>query len=264
MPENNRTVEDLMYETQFEGLSQYRTPFSYELAGKEMNFVFDDGKKLSVRFLDGTTLSYSEDGAPALTQKYQCMKAEDCIYMVLSEKKDAKPREGFILVIDTQARLVTGNFVKQGAVASFERLVTREVRFGYIDVPGRPAPTQRHHYTEDLVGKKVEWTYNPKFKITHVYKTKDTAHWAFYDKKMLEKMPDANERFASKPEPCIYVKLNDYMYIFSWIEENGGSGTEGFIVLNADRLHDVGCFFGVNPEGKPEAYCFAAYGKVIQ
>ena len=238
----------------FEGLSQYRTPLSFELAKKKMNFVFDDGKTMLVDFIDGETLSYTMDGV-TLIQKYECMKADETIYMVMSEKKGAYPREGFMLVIDTMKRLVTGNFVKQGAVASYEKLVTREVRFGYIDVPGKKVPTERHAYTEDLVGKTFEWTYNPDVKVKHFYDTKDTYHY---------EMPMPDGTTMSYEEKVIYVKLNDYMYIFSFIEENEGTGTEGFIVMNVDRMSDVGCFWGVNGEDKPEAYCFAAYGKVIE
>ena len=142
--------------------------------------------------------------------------------------------------------------------------MVEHIRFGYIDVPGKKVPTERHAFTEDLVGKRIEWTYNPNFKITHNYKSKNEVYWTIDDPEMKARMEAARGDQPPreiKPEYCFQIKLSDYMYIFSWIE--AGSGTEGFLVINADRVHDVGCFFGSNPEGKEEAYCFAAYGKVL-
>lgn len=256
-------MENLMYAGQFEGLSQYRMPFSTELVGRNMNIVFDGGEELLVCFLNGETLTLSENGASAIQENYQCLKAEGSIYMVLIEKKDCSPREGIILVIDTEKSLVTGNFMQQGAVESSPRLVTREVKFGAIRRPGRELPKERHHYTTDLVGEKINYSYNPQFNITHYYRTQTHVRWGLSEE-MRERIAAAGGReMPVVDEPCIYVKLNDHMYIFSWIEENGGSGTQGFIVVDIRRFIDVGCFFGINPVGKPEAYMFSAFGRAV-
>lgn len=259
MPENKKAPE-------FVGASQYRLPFSFELAGKVTDLVFDDGKELLIQWLDGSTMSYSENGAPAIIQKYECLKAENNIYLILSEKPNSSPREAMILVLDLAARLVTGNFVKQGALSAKPHVVTREVRFGYIDAPGKPVPADRHAFTEDLVGKKIRWTYNPTFDVVHVYRTPTHYRWAFSPKtrKNLPADGKLNKDFVNKlDEPCIYIKINDHMYVFSWIEEEG-SGTEGFALMNVDRMNDVGCFWGNNPDGGREAYMFSAYGEVIK
>lgn len=271
MQENNRaavSVEELMYSTAFEGLSQYKSPCSRELEGKSFDIAFDDGCEMDVSFPSRGKILYSENGGSACLETCRCMKAADTAYLVLVERRGAKPRAGFMLVLDLESRLVTGNFVQQGAVSSFPGLVTRTVRFGAIRDGDKPLPENRHHFTDELVGRKIEWTYNPDFHIIHVYLTPDSYCFALNPemRRRTEEARQEQDRGPMRPvrEPSIYIKLRDNLFLFSWIEENGGSGTEGLIVANTDSLTDVGCFFGLNPEGKPEAYLFSAYGRWVE
>jgi Molybdenum cofactor biosynthesis protein F. len=260
-PETDNPAE-LMYTTEFEGLSQYRPPLCFELAGRTLDMVFDDGNEYYVDFLDGQTLSYRINRVDCLMERYECLKADDSVYLVHCEKKGRKPREAMTFVIDLESGLVTGDFATQGAVPSKPRLVQRKTVFGAIRRPGMELPAERHSFSEELVGKKIEWVYSPKFKIIHIYQTKDVIRVGFSkDMPMPEPDPD---RFPNGPfeEPAIHVKINDRIHIFSWVEENS-NGTRGFLVMNVQRLIDVGCFFGVNPWGEPESYMVAAYGKWV-
>ena len=54
------------------------------------------------------------------------------------------------------------------------------------------------------------------------------------------------------------MKINDHIYIFSWLEKI--AGVQGFCVENLDRLYHVGGFFGIGPDDLPECYTMAAYG----
>lgn len=272
MPENQRrtvdAVENMMYTTPFEGLSQYKAPYSRELEGKAFDLVFDDGYGMNIAFPTRDKIQYTENGEPARMDICHCMKAEDDVYLVFAEKKNVSPRSAIILVLDMGTGLVTGNFAQQGAVASFPGLVTRTVRFGYIQNGERPAPADRHYFTDEMNGKKIEWTYNPFFKIIHCYLNRNEYYFALNeDMRARRAAARPDEPQPDEPivviEPSIFIHIRDNLYLFSWIEENGGSGTEGLIVANKDRAHDVGCFFGLNPEGNPEAYMFSAYGQWI-
>ena len=55
----------------FYGLSQYRGPFCYELAGKQFRLVMDDGKSFSLRFSDEKSLQWSGSDMPPRTDGYQ-------------------------------------------------------------------------------------------------------------------------------------------------------------------------------------------------
>ena len=60
--------------------------------------------------------------------------------------------------------------------------------------------------------------------------------------------------------PADYVKINDHMYIFSFVEERQ-AGTQGFFLINMELLHDVGSFFGVQAHGM-ECCTFGAKGEL--
>ncbi|MBR6396257.1 MAG: MoaF N-terminal domain-containing protein [Lachnospiraceae bacterium] len=254
----------------FEGASQYRVPYSRELEGKNFDLVFDDGFEMTVIFPGRDKIMFNENGGTFVVKPCHVLKAEDTVYFLMVDRRDTKPRSGFILIIDTKEGLVTGNFMLQGARAEKPALVTRIVRFGAIREGDKPLPKERHGYTEDLVGRKIEWQYNPSFKITHIYLEKNGYCFAITDELRAEiaarraEQGRSDEPINPIKEPCIFLKIRKNLYVFSWIEEVSGSGTQGFALINTDRLTDVGAFFGNNPKGEPEGYMFCAYGKWIK
>ncbi len=256
----NETVESRMFNNPFEGISQYRNPLCFELAGKTTTILFDDGGALYIKWINGRYAEFKDEKGNTRIDSYQCTKAEDGVYLVLIDRKDLMPREGLILVIDMSEGLVTANFAKQGTYPNFPELVRANIRFGYIHKDGKKPPEKRHAFTTDLIGKKFEWNYTPEFRICHIYMAPDHYRWGQTKESRTKYNIPVNDRSQS----AFYIKLRDNLYIFSWIEDNGGGGTEGFIVLNKDRLTDTGCFFGcAGPDKHQEAYLFCAYGKEV-
>ncbi len=260
------TVESMMYTTQFEGLSQYKVPYTRELEGKCFEIVFDDHSVFTIVFSARDTALFSYNGTDFCKEACHVMKAEDEAYLVFVDQKNHVPRKGFLLVIDLENDLVTGTFMQQGKRADFPGLVSREIKFGAIREGDKPLPEERHAFTTDLIGKKIEWTYNPNFSIIHVYLTPTTYYWAVNDR-MKEMMQAARAAEGRGNEPMVpiieesaYVKIRDNLYVFTFIEEHQGSGTQGFFVINTDRLNDCGVFFGNNPQGEPEGYMITAFG----
>ena len=251
------------------GSDQYRIPYSRELEGKAFEFVFDDGYVLYAEFpLRDTIRFHSSEDSHVFTEEAHVMKADEGAYLVMTEIKNSEPRTGFMLIIDETARLVTGNFVQQGTRADFKNLVTRTLRFGAIKDGEKPLPEARHCFTKDLDGKKIEWTYRPDFAIIHVYLGEDKYTTAFpaFMREVFEKSTEPKpDRVIPDPywESCIHVKFRENLYMFSFIEENLGSGTEGLMVMNTDRMTDVGCFWGADPFGEREGYMFGAYGRWV-
>ena len=47
------------------GLSQYKAAFCHELGGKHFHLVLDDGDELSLNFLDGENLQWTENKGEA-------------------------------------------------------------------------------------------------------------------------------------------------------------------------------------------------------
>ena len=254
------------------GLSRYRAPLSRELEGQHMDLVFDDAPVMHVSFPGRNRISFDFDGRN-FTEACQVQKAADGAYFIMTEIAGSSPRRGFMIVLDVFERLVTAVFAAQGEVKDFPKLVTRTVHFGAIDTGEEELPEKRACFTRDLIGKKIDWTYNPDFSIIHVYLDNNYYTVARNEEmqKRMEQMKRENPERFNRPRPnpyyeenCLYIKLRENLYLFSFVEKNSGSGTQGLMVINTDRVTDVGCFWGCNPDGIPEAYTFNAYGKWVR
>ena len=75
------------------------------------------------------------------------------------------------------------------------------------------------------------------------------------------------EMFKKYPydERCYYVKIKDGMYLMSFIETSmpifmKRTGNNLLIVVDTNRVQDVGRSFGTNMTGGPENYFFSAMG----
>ncbi|MDR1570666.1 MAG: molybdenum cofactor biosynthesis F family protein [Oscillospiraceae bacterium] len=232
------------------GLATSRPPFYEGLAGKRLKLVYDGGRKLDYDFLSAHELTWSDGQGNPRAEYYEALSADDSVILLVHTVKGSFPHEAYITTLELDARRVTTFFSKIGNDVS-TREVDRDIVFGYIDDEG-DSPSTRHELTDELVGKSIIWTYGPGFSIQHIYASK--WYSAFVD---------FNTSYGGLllSSPCNYVKINDHMYIYSWVETEG-AGVQGFALMNLWTLHDVGCFFGINGSSQFECYTFGAVGKM--
>lgn len=102
-----------------------------------------------------------------------------------------------------------------------------------------------------MVGKSILWTYHDKedVRIRHIYTA--PLYYTYI-------MKQGEKRWVAS-NPADYIKINDHMYIFTFVEERQ-AGTQGFFLINTETLHDVGSFFGVQATGL-ECCTFGAKGE---
>ena len=274
----------------FFGLSQFKAPFSYELAGKHFRLVMDSGKIYSLNFLDGKTLQWSEEGKPCRCNSYQCMKGDDTTYLVHVRLTGDDFRFTHNWVLDTEQRLVTLDLMEQQYEEGFDRLMRNIPFFGAIDVPGLPLPKIRHHLSARMAGEHIFWHYNPGHVLQHIYHAPHVIRASTGDGKTPEETmrtrlkdllnsPNPEEREEAEKvieafhqrqlyypiyeEPCFHVWIKENLNLFCFAEEimcrrspNHDQGGGGILLLqDIERLTDVGVCFNVN-----EYYMVSAYG----
>jgi hypothetical protein len=234
------------------GLSLNRPPYYEDFAGEKLILRCDNGTVLYYSFQDAHTLTWTdtEDGEPR-QERYDALKADENIIFFEHIIEGSRPQQARMVVLDTDTHLVTVFFSQIGNQFS-TREVDRDIVFGYADT-GVDAPTERHSMTRDLIGKSIIWTYGPTFSIQHIYASEWYSCFAdfktFYGGTLLD-------------SPSNYVKINDHIYIYSWMEAEG-AGIQGFALMNLHTMHDVGCFFGINGDSKFECYTFGAVGEYV-
>lgn len=264
-------------EPQFEGISQYRAPLNYELAGKRFKLIMDNGDDAEVCFTSGKTLEWQQGCAPVSTETYECGKSEELAYFVNFELHGITPRINISLVLDLQTRLVTICRAYTGHNARQPYLVDLDFYFGAIEMPGFALPKKRHGYTTDLIGKRIVWHYNPGFSVVHVYYHPNYIRGTFLPE-------DASRRPAIPPEmragwdenpydeKGAFIKVREGLYIVSIYEQSKArrqlASSNLLFLMNTNRVHDVGRSFGHSPhlvDGKipPENYLFTAFGEFV-
>lgn len=258
----------------FEGLSQYREPFCYELVNQGFCLVMDDGKKYFVEFVTGDTLRWGELGQVGATEYYECAKGGEGAYFVNFELAAVTPRTNLTLILDVSERLLTLVTTIGAYDPQYPYLCDSTFVFGAIHIPGFELPEKRHAYTSDLLGKRIHWHYSPNLEIIHVYYATDYMRITFPEKNtwsmVREDFADTMER-EPYDEKAAFIKMRDNLYIVSCVEQNkskrGLTGNSMLFLIDTLRMHDVGRSFGYAglQEGKvhPENYVFGAYGNFI-
>ena len=234
------------------GLGVNRPPFYEGLAGQAFTIRYDEGRVLDYRFEDVHTLAWREPGEETWHEEYyEALTPDKDVVFFLHIIRGSKPQAARMVVVSTDTGRVTTFFVKIGNQYS-AREVDREICFGYVD-RGTPPQGEPHCLTEDLVGKSIIWSYTDDFVIQHIYASKWYSAFVDFYSPIGGMMLDS---------PCNYVKINDHVYIYSWIEIEG-AGIQGFALMNLHEMHEVGCFFGINGAGKFECYTFGATGEYV-
>jgi hypothetical protein len=260
----------------FEGLSQWRQPPVYELAGRHFELVMDSLPVCQADFLSGTRLLW-QDGKEVRSAAYTCAKIDNLTYFVNFEYNEGAVRINPTLILDLEQRLVTLVITQVGYSSKYPTMTGADYYFGAIQEEGMPLPSVRHAYTEKFVGKRIQWHYSPEFRIIHVYYSSEAIRLTFPPAVLkmmretpLEKLtPDAYDYVVNGyDEPTKYVKIKEKIYLVNTCEQHKGmralSGNSMLFLMDIERVHDVGRSFGYAGDHKtPENYMFAAHGEFV-
>ena len=228
---------------------EYMPPYTEELTGKSFAFLFEDGARYEYTFASQHELRWCQDGEEH-TEYYQGHLAEQDIYFVQHTIKGSVPPQAHTLVFDTRNGLVTLCRARLGN-ESEAREMSHSFHFGIIEGYDE-YPEERHHFTADLVGKAISWTYHEQMPpIKHIYSSE-----LYYTYAMI-----SGDQCWMASNPADFVKINDHLYIFSFIEERQ-AGIQGLFLINMETLHDVGSFTGINGMNLFECYTVGAKGEL--
>lgn len=250
---------------EFETNEKYLKKLDYDLAGKCFHLVMDNGRDIIYNFLSGEILTYSENGSPLKWEKYGCLKIDESTFFVVFEKRGLPERTCITNVLDLENSLVTVATTRQNVIPERKRMAFSDIVFGAIKKEGEELPVARHHYTSDLIGKQVTWTYANGFVNTHLYVSD-----MYYRIRVLDAPDNAAADAWNYDEPARYVKIKENIYMLSFIEENLNKmdplkgGNNLIILADMKNMRDVGRSFVYNSQQIPEWGMYRAYGELVE
>ena len=234
---------------------EYMLPFSDKLVGRAFTISFSEELFIKYSFSSQHNLSWSENNSTEAVEYYQALELRENVFLIHHLRKGTKPQQCVTLIINLNDSLVTAVMAQIGNYQS-NREVQHQFLFGELAGEKITAPSLRNCFTDELIGKIIDWTYiEGVFSARHIYISEDFYTYMFLN---------YNNSWAAS-NPADYIKISDNLYLFTWLEERQ-AGIQGLCLMDLNTMHDVGSFFGINSEDKFECYTFGAkgtYGSLI-
>jgi MoaF N-terminal domain/MoaF C-terminal domain len=217
------------------------------LAGERLRIVTDNGPALRYEFRSDRRLSFSENDGTAIEAGYGALALD---HVALITHMVPGTQRGYNVIIDRDSGLAT---VFEIWFSGFEdkREVQREIYFGYVDAPGRPAPEARHGLTNRVEGKGFYWKQDTGIETLEFYPS------TFYSNFVELTRLGGELGFCA---PSDYVKISDDLCAYSRVEAEF-SGIMTLYVFDANRVEQIGMRLGFDANDALEYYMFTGAGE---
>jgi hypothetical protein len=222
-------------------------PDSADLNGKTLTFRGED-RIFSFEIISENELCFSESSEDPKTCFCNIKTMDNEIYFINHLVPGVECSRQITLIADTKTGCATVCDAHIGTENS-NIDVDREFIFGKLD--GEYEAGEMHHFTIELVGKAVEWNYGTGIiDIKHIYHSN-----LFYSY-----CASTSQGAWMATNPADYIKIKNNIYIFSFVEERQ-FGLQALFLIDFDKMHDVGSFYGVGSDHITSA-CVGAIGKM--
>ena len=224
----------------------YTPPDSDAFVGKDL-YLRCEERDYGFSFKGINEVVFSEPGEPDKTCYCNVKTLDDEVYFVNFLVPGYATSRQITMIADTKTGC--GTVVDAHVGTEYQAIdVGRDFFFGRFD--GDWEGGELHGFTNELVGTAIEWSYGPNvMAIKHIYNS--NLYYTY------GAMTAQGAWLATNPAD--YVKIRDNLFLFSFVEERQG-GVQAIFLIDLDRMHDVGCFYGAG-HGHLSSSCVGAVGK---
>jgi hypothetical protein len=235
--------------------------YSDVLAGKRLKIVADNGPALSYAFKDKRTLTLAENGGSPVESGYGALTLKQVVFF---SHMVPKTQKGYNVFIDLESNLATvfevwfSSGIKGRTMSGREfeidnREVQRQIYYGYVEVPGKEAPKERHHLTNRIEGKGFHWKQDTGVETLEFYPSIISSSFVELT------------RFGGELTfcgPSDYIMMNDHMFIYDRTECES-SGIMAMYVMDLLTVTQAGMRLGFNDTDALEYYMFKGSGEIV-
>lgn len=231
----------------------YVLPQSRSLEGKSLRLYFENGRVVDHKFETSGRLLWREASrtrSPPWTEETYFANEVRKRFFFVDFLKHLERATSVSLALDLKAGIFTavaGELPtrKETRESLLDRVTARKeltsvkAAFvsGSISKPYVVGKTPKHLPTEDLVGKRIEYTYSPTERYEHVY-----LNGAFYTWHCLAGAERTEGVGLADTDRCHYFKLRENLYLFSWQEKI--IPTHGVVIVDLEQMRSSGKIFG--------------------
>jgi len=239
-----------------------------DLAGKTLDFYMDNGWLIRHTFHSEDSLTWEmivgEGVGEKVTESYTATCIRDGIYFVDFIKSQEKATS-VSLVINLNTNDGTANINQMPSREETMRPAYQRVMDGDLLTPvastflqftigSEYSKGRGHQVTDELVGKRVQYTYSPHESYEHVY-----LNSSYYSWQCLRGV----EKGLADTDLCHYYKIDEQLYFFVWREKI--IPTAGVIMIDLKRLKTTGKIVGYDGTDfeKLNNFPVGAYAKLL-
>jgi len=230
------------------GSESYTLPPTGDLIGKSLNLHFENGRFSDCRFETKNKLHWSAASGAERSREsdetYYGTEIREGVYFI-DYVKHVERATSVSLVLDLNIGIFTAVIGQlptrfQATKNISTRTIGGELTgvratflSGSINKPFSKMKTPRHTTTNELVGKRVEYTYSPTERYEHLYLTENLYTWHCLA---------GAEKGLADTDRCHYYKLSDKLYLFVWREKI--IPTLGVLIEDFDGMKTSGKIMG--------------------
>jgi hypothetical protein len=217
-----RAAGDVALREQFDNHDGFRPQAGPFLAGRATTLVLADGAELKVK-LDADGTARWEMGAERGACAYEAFELRDGIVAVAARVGE---RRSVFAVVRGDRGIAAFAVLEDRPEGVAER--TTYVQFGV----GGPL-AEPFEPTAELVGKRIHWRYSSTHAFEHIYLDASSYCWHCIE---------GPERGIGDVDPCVYYRLAEDLYLFSWSETV--VPFNGAVAIDLREGSSTGRFFG--------------------
>ncbi len=222
--------------------------YSDVLAGKSLKIVTDNGPVLSYAFTGKSKLTIAEDAGAPVESGYGALTLRHAVFF---SHMVPKTQKGYNVVVDLKNNLATVFEVWFSGYKD-NREVQRQMYYGYVEVPGKEAPKERHHLTNRIEGTGFHWTTDRGIETLEFYPSVIFSSF-------VELTRQGGELTFCGPSD--FIMIDENIYIYDRVECEM-SGIMTMYVLDLFTLKQVGMRLGFDEKDTLEYYMFRGTGEI--
>jgi hypothetical protein len=231
----------------FPGKEKKMMEHSTLMDNRDFSLVFDDGTVWEYEVGENFTMRFRPAGGEWKEERYDAFEADDQLVFFAHVTDNDCPTDALQYAIDLKNGLATC------IRSTFDnpdnpRVPRQEWLFGIVKADGISPSSERHAFTDELLGRSYTWEYSDDISSQHVYTSTESFTYAIISSAGASVMGSF---------PCKYVKIRDGVYMLSWIEMRS-QGIEGILLFNTKTMHDCGTCHGMTHDQTFEFNTFCA------
>jgi hypothetical protein len=221
--------------------------FVDDLVGQEINLYLENGLAIRHEFISADQMKWEvlegEGKGNSNTETYTATSIREGIYFIdFIKENESNTSINLVMNLNTgNSTVLMANLPDKTETMRpvYQRVLDGDVltpvdaRFYQASINRPYQKGDGHRLTEELVGKRVRYEYNPKEFYEHIYLNPNYYTWQCLK---------GVEKGLAETDLCHYYKIDDELYFFVWREKV--IPTLGSIMIDLKRLKTTGKILG--------------------